>query len=277
MPEDMTPAADLVEIAPTRSWDRGGARPVLALHCSLAHAGAWSGLAERLHGITLTGFDQPGHGRAADWDGREDLHTLTTRIAIDLTESLGKGAPIDLMGHSFGGTVALRVALERPDLVRSLVLVEPVIFAAAHSVEHPAFKPFRARHLQVARALRDEGRAAAAALFHADWGTGEALADLPERQRNYIIDRIHFIAAQNAALLDDSAGLLAYLRLEALGVPVLLVEGAESPPIIDAVQEELARRLPQARRLIVPGAGHMVPITHPDIVARAVQAHLDEC
>jgi pimeloyl-ACP methyl ester carboxylesterase len=58
---------------------------------------------------------------------------------------------------------------------------------------------------------------------------------------------------------------------------VLLVEGAESPPIIDAVQEELARRLPQARRLIVPGAGHMVPITHPDIVARAVQAHLDEC
>lgn len=277
MPEDMTLAADVAELAPTRTWPQGGDRPVLALHCSLAHSGAWSGLAERLNGVTLTGFDQPGHGRAADWDGREDLHTVTTRTAIALAEQLGQGAPIDLIGHSFGGTVALRVALERPDLVRSLVLVEPVIFAAAHASEHPAYKPFRARHLLVAETLRAEGKAAAAALFHADWGTGEPLADLPDRQRNYIIDRISYIAAQNGALLDDSAGLLAYLRLEAVGVPVLLVEGADSPAIIDAVQEELARRLPQSRRLIVPGAGHMVPITHPDIVARAVQAHLDAC
>jgi lipase len=58
-------------------------------------------------------------------------------------------------------------------------------------------------------------------------------------------------------------------------VPVLLVEGADSPPVIDAVQAALAARLPQAARMIVPGAGHMVPITHPDLVARAVQAHLD--
>lgn len=276
MPEDMTPAADPAEIAPVRTWERGGDRAVLALHCSLAHAGAWSGLAERLQGIALTAFDQPGHGRASDWDGREDLHSLTTRTTILLAEHLGKAAPIDLLGHSFGATVALRVALERPDLVRSLVLVEPVLFAAAHAAEHPAYKPFCARHLQVTQALRDAGREAAAALFHADWGTGETFYDLPERQQRYIIDRIHLIAAQNDALLHDSAGLLAYLRLEALGVPVLLVEGAQSPPIIDAVQEELARRLPQARRLIVPGAGHMVPITHPDIVAHAVQAHLEE-
>ncbi|MES2144421.1 MAG: alpha/beta hydrolase, partial [Pseudomonadota bacterium] len=57
-------------------------------------------------------------------------------------------------------------------------------------------------------------------------------------------------------------------------VPVLLIEGADSPPVINAVHTELARRLAQATRLVVSGAGHMVPITHAQDVARAVQVHL---
>jgi len=61
---------------------------------------------------------------------------------------------------------------------------------------------------------------------------------------------------------------------EAVAVPVLLVEGADSPPIIAAVMAALERRLPQVVRLAVPGAGHMVPVTHPPVVARAVQANL---
>ena len=177
MPEDMTLDASAAELAPTRVWDRGGERPVLALHCSLAHSGAWSNLAERLSGVTITAFDQPSHGKAPDWDGREDLHTLTTRLAIDLAERVGQGAPIDMIGHSFGGTVALRIALERPDLVRSLVLVEPVIFAAAHAAEHPAYKPFREHHLEFARLVLQGYREKGAEVFHAAWGTGETLAD----------------------------------------------------------------------------------------------------
>ncbi|MEZ5796053.1 MAG: alpha/beta hydrolase [Paracoccaceae bacterium] len=271
MPEDLIAG----HLAPWRSWDRGAPRPVLALHCSLAHSGAWSGLAERLSGVTVTALDQPGHGRAAEWDRVEDLHALTTRIATHLAEMLSEAAgdgPIDLFGHSFGGTVCLRLALDRPDLVRSLMLVEPVIFAAARGT--PAFDAFRAGHEGVARAVADDP-ARGAALFHATWGTGEPLADLPERSRRYIIDRIHHIPAQNPVLVEDAAGLLRPGGLEAMDVPVLLVEGADSPPVIDAVQGVLAARLPRAQRLIVPGAGHMVPITHPDLVARAVQAHLD--
>lgn len=61
MPEDLQPVA-----APFRVWEKGGARPVVALHCSLAHAGAWSGLVDHLSGVTVTALDQPGHGRAAD-------------------------------------------------------------------------------------------------------------------------------------------------------------------------------------------------------------------
>lgn len=273
MPEDLQP----INLPPFRVWNRGGARPVLALHCSLAHSGAWGGLAEALHGVTITATDQLGHGRAQDWDGAADLHGEVTRSSIAMAESLGDGAAIDLIGHSFGGTVALRIALERPDLVRSLTLVEPVIFAAARAAGDPAYGPFRAEHLAFAGLVRSGLLVEAAATFHSIWGTAGKFADLPAKIQSYMIDRIHFIVAQNPVLLDDAAGLLRYMGLESLGISVLLIDGADSPPIINAVQSELLRRLPMAQRLAVPGAGHMVSITHAGAVAPVVQAHLDGC
>ena len=270
MAEDMA----AVEAHPYRVWHKGGVRPILALHCSLAHSGAWSGLVDHLSGVTVTALDQPGHGRAADWDRVSDLHGLSSRASIEMAESLGGGAPIDIIGHSFGATIGLRMALERPDLVRSLVLIEPPLFAAARAAGSDVFADFRAQHLAVATALADGQPEKAAAIFHAGWGNGTDFASLPERQRRYMADRIHIIAAQNPYLLEDEAGLLRYMGLESIGVAVLMVEGAASLPIVAAVQNELARRLPQVTRLVVAGAGHMVPITHPGEVASAVMAHL---
>lgn len=268
-------AEDLAAQAPPfRVWDKGGARPVLALHCSLAHSGAWSGLVDHLSGVTVTATDQPGHGRAPDWDGITDLHGLTTRQSVEMADILSNGAPIDLVGHSFGATIALRMALERPDLVRSMVLIEPPLFAAARASGSAAFVPFRAAHLAVAQALHDGRAQDAAAMFHGQWGNGTAFADLPARQQRYMVDRIHFVVSQNPVLLEDEAGLLRHLGLESMGIPVLMVEGASSPPIVKAVQDELGRRLPNVTRLAVPGAGHMVPITHPAAVAKSVLAHL---
>lgn len=266
MPDDQS------HLPPHRTWARGGPRPVLALHCSLAHSGAWTGLADRLTGITLNATDQPGHGRAADWDGISDLHRITTDASVAMAEDLGDGGPIDLMGHSFGGTVALRIALERPDLVRSLTLIEPVLFAAAQGT--PEYARFRTAHLGLAPLILAGDNLAAARMFHGHWGEGR-FDDLPPRTKAYFTDRIPLIAAQNPYLLDDSAQLLRPGGLESIAVPTLLIEGALSPEIVGAVHTMLACRLPNARRLSIPGAGHMVPITHPDWIAPDIQTHLN--
>ncbi len=270
MPEDLIAG----HLTPWRIWNRGGARPVLALHCSLAHSGAWTGLASLLSSVTVTALDQPSHGRSADWDQREDLHTLTTRISVAMAETIAEDNRVDLIGHSFGATVALRMALERPDLVRSLTLIEPVVFGAAKGSD--VYDRFRAGHLAFAELVLTGKRAEAAAVFHGVWGNGEAFADLPDKTSRYMLDRIHLIEAQNPVLLDDSAGMLRPGALEGVVAPVLLIDGADSPPIIDAVHRSLAGRLPNVQRLTVPGAGHMVPITHPDWIAAEIQAHLDQ-
>ncbi|MFN3643777.1 MAG: alpha/beta fold hydrolase [Gemmobacter sp.] len=245
-----------------------GPRPAVALHCSLAHGGAWGAVAERLgDALSVTLPDLPGHGRSGDWHpGGETLHDLTTRIA----RTLAAPGPVDLIGHSFGATVALRLAVETPALVRSLTLVEPVLFAAARGM--PAFDAFFAADAAFAGALAAGDTMAAAAAFHALWGNATPFAALPPAQRSYIAARIALIPTANATLIEDAAGILRPGGLESLSMPVALVEGAASPPVIAAIQTALAARLPAARRTIIPGAGHMAPITHPEAVADAVRA-----
>jgi lipase len=260
-----------VSLPSHRTYDRGGPRPVLALHCSLAHAAAWAGVAQGLQGVTLTAIDQPGHGRAPDWDGVSDIHRLYLDWAVQMAEALG--GPLDVIGHSYGGTVALRLAEERPELVRSLTLVEPSIFAAAEG--GPGFDDLIAR-LAPFHALLREGRdAEAATLFQTVWGDGSDFASQPEARRRYIIERIALITPKSAFLEQDGAGLLLPGRLEAIKVPVLILRGAESPPVVGEVSAALAARLSDVREVVVAGARHMVPITHPAETAAAVQALLE--
>ncbi len=240
---------------------------VLALHPSLAHGGAFAGFCLP----HLIAPDMIGHGQARDWDGQGDLHSLCTRDAIDVAAKMAAtSGPIDLIGHSFGGTVALRIALERPELLRSIVLIEPVLFAAARADQAPEYRQFIATH-QAFEAMMQKGDLhRAAAHFQSIWGDGRDFDAAPKSVQQYIMARLHLILAQTDALHNDSAGMMGYLRLEAMGLPVLLISGSDSPPIVGAITRALASRLPNMSQDIIPKARHMAPITHPKQVAEAM-------
>jgi lipase len=247
-------------------------RQVLALHPSLAHGGAFAALGAMLPDVALTAPDMMGHGRAAPWDGHSDLHSACTRDAIGWAEGLmrGGGGPIDIIGHSFGGTVALRLALERPELLRSMVLVEPVLFAAARADGAPEYRAYAAEHMLFETLMQTGDLDGAAAAFYALWGDGQAFGSLPAATRAYIRHRLPLVGAQTGALVGDSGGIMGYLRLESCPIPTLLLRGAQSPPIIAAIDRALAARLPNTRQHIVAGAAHMLPITHASATAAAI-------
>ena len=110
-----------------------GPRKVLAVHCTLAHSGAWRGVAAAMGSeVTFVTPDMLTHGRSPDWDKQGDFQTRNTQAIEPLLEE-----PMDVVGHSFGATVALRLALAHPDKVRSLTMIEPVFFAVA-AIDDPA-------------------------------------------------------------------------------------------------------------------------------------------
>ncbi len=255
-------------------WRRQGrgARSGLLLHCGLAHSGAWKGVMERLSDrLNMVAFDLPGHGQSGDWHGPGHIQDAAVAIARSfLEETSGR---VELIGHSFGATVLLRLAVEVPDRVSTLTLIEPPFYAAAEG--DPAMA--RQRELDeafVAAGMRGD-REAEARGFVEVWGSGEAWEEMAEEVRGYILDRVHLAGASGPSLNDDIAGILAPGRLERVTAPVLLVRGDRSPPAIPAVLAALARRLPDTRTVVVSGAGHMLPITHPDAVAKAIETHLD--
>lgn len=241
-----------------------GKRQAIAIHCTLAHSGAWRALGTALgNHLTLTAFDLPGHGKSDDWDDAQDLHALCTAAAF--RHMTGR---MDVIGHSFGATVALRMAVEQPRLVRSLTLIEPVFFAAAmrDAPDRAAAHESEASPYSVALAQGDTKLAAR--LFNRVWGDGTGWDDVPEKTRQYLADRMHIVPGQATAIIEDNAGILD--NLSRATMPCVLIQGAQTADIIDAIHASLAMRLPNAHRAFIKGAGHMSPITHPDDVAYEV-------
>jgi pimeloyl-ACP methyl ester carboxylesterase len=91
----------------------------------------------------------------------------------------------------------------------------------------------------------------------------------------YIRPRIPLLAESEKDLHDGRERALHLADIAGIAVPTLLIAGADSPAVIAAILAAIAAKLPQARRLIVPGAAHMLPITHPETVATAIRSFLD--
>lgn len=216
----------------------------------------------------MVAMDLPGHGRSPDWDRTRALHDQATEMARSVLPDQGW-----ILGHSLGATVALRLALEGAP-VAGLVLVEPVLFAAAREAGAPAYEEHVAAFRPMLEAFEAGDREGAVRRFVGMWGDGRPWEALPEDARTYQAERIGLVFADGPALEDDAAGLFARGRLEALDVPVLLLEGERSPAVVGAIQGRLAERLPRVRRVVVEGAGHMAPLTHPAEVARAIREHV---
>lgn len=250
----------------TRSFGKGP-EPALLLHCALAHSKIWTPLASCLSDrLSMTAPDMPGHGRSAPWDNRRDLHDQVTAIA---KACLGKGGHV--IGHSFGATVALRLAMEEPDKVRSLTLIEPVLFAAAKESDLRVFRRYLETSQGFGAALAQGDWAVAAADFIGIWGDGRPWDTLSEKEQSVFCTQMPFIHETEPCLIEDANGLLTEGRPESIRCPTRLIRGSETEPVIAAIHKTLECRIPQAIDVVVEGAGHMVPLSHPDKVAEVVE------
>ncbi len=254
--------------------ESGAGEPVIALHSSASSAAQWTAFHQDLrtsfHVLTP---DLCGYGDSDGWcgDGAISLKHEADRIAAIMDRMV---EPVHLVGHSYGGAVALRLAMEKPHRVRSLTLIEPVVFQVLRQGSETDRQLF-SEISGVAGAVSDavvSGNVAKGMARFVDYWSGPGTWRRLEAQRRAALMRLAPAVALNfwAACKDP----VRQADFKQLHTHTMILRGSRSPPPTQRIAEILAAQLPFARLETLGGAGHMAPLTHSAPINRLIRKHI---
>jgi 3-oxoadipate enol-lactonase len=188
------------------------------------------------------------------WDGFELPGDVRRHhLEDDLEDTVG-GEPVALVGSSYGGLVALDFAARRPDLVTALVLLDAPL--PDHDWSDPNF---------IAYAEEEER------LFEA--GDLDAVTEL---NLSYwapsIAGRLRPMTRRS---VEFDVPEIRTVDLSAARVPALVGVGEHDKPDFRAIAERLARELPDAELVVIPGAGHLPSIERPEATLAVVRPFVE--
>jgi 2-succinyl-6-hydroxy-2,4-cyclohexadiene-1-carboxylate synthase len=233
---------------------------VVLVHGFTQTSASWGPVAERLaRRFEVVRVDLPGHGGSG-------------AVEVRFAEAAGlvgaSGGPAAYVGYSLGGRLCLRLALDRPDLVRALILIggSPGVADAGERAER------RAADERLARRIERDGVAA----FLDDWLAGPLFATLPAEA-----------AGREQRLANTAEGLASALRrlgtgaqeplwdrLGQLRPPALLVAGERDPKFTGIAKQMAAAIGPAAQVALVEGAGHAAHLERPAATAALIEEFL---
>src|SRR3954469_1904428 len=247
---------------------------VIALHCSGASPREWLPLANALgpH-YALSAPMYYGSDEVGPWPGEYEFALADEAAHINaLLDSVS--GKVHLVGHSYGGGVALHIAATRPDWIASLTLYEPSAFHILNlaGAEYAAARGEIAitREIIGVAIARGDYRGAAAT-FVDYWGGAGAWKALRPSLQQAIVRWVPKALLDFHALVEEPMPLGAYTGLD---VPVLLLRGEHALLPSRVIVDTLAAQLPSASVQVIAGAGHMGPVTHCEAVATAIARHI---
>jgi pimeloyl-ACP methyl ester carboxylesterase len=244
---------------------------IICLHSSMSSARQWDGLMQRLqYTYRVTALDLHGYGKAPQWE-TGTVFSLDREVELMANLVSELDGPIHLVGHSYGGAVAIKAAQTYGKRISSLTLYEPVIFAALFSADSD-----RAASDEIILLIEDLqyhfrcGDLFQAAQRFIDYWSGTGTwASIPVEAKSGLSKKMPTVLGNFEAILSEPNALADLASIE---IPTLCLSGQESPRSVNAITDLLKRQLPQATARRFPGMGHMGPITHSEIV----NGHIEE-
>jgi pimeloyl-ACP methyl ester carboxylesterase len=248
-------------------------RRVVALHCSLGSGRQWGRLAEELGAdYQVIAPDISGYG-----DNRGPLSlpmTLAEEVAL-LGDHIGGEWDFHLVGHSYGGAIAFKIATQSPfaSRVRSLTMIEPVLptllqESGADRRLHDLFAEFaRGLYLDLWNGQLME----VIDKFTTFWNGSAPAEKLSAEARLRMIEHAEKLAFDFTAVLAEQNVTAAAC---AIRVPTLLFSGGLSPYLTQRIVGRLATAIPGAEARHLPAAGHMMPGTHARQINPQIARHI---
>lgn len=238
---------------------------------SFSTTAAWRGVADGLKPrFRIVTTSLLGYGRTEERRSESDV---AIGLEAETVESVLRraGAPAHLIGHSFGGVVALEVAFRRCVPLASLTLIEAnaceLLRQAGDLDLFTEVETFSSAFVQ---AYQSGERDAARRVI--DFWTGAGSFDrLPPKVRDYAVASTPANVLDWPSMYSFDRPISAYASLD---VPILVIRGTDSHPATRRVSEILARICPRASLAEIAGASHLMIATHPNEVARLLGDHV---
>lgn len=248
---------------------------VVCLHASASSSAQWRPLMDRLAGrFRVLAVDLYGSGKSPRWPDDRPL-SLADEVALLAPVLAAAGDRFHVVGHSYGGAVALEVALAEPGRIESLVLFEPVLFSVliAEDPTQSAAREITAVRDDTVAALERGNPHASGARFVDYWMGDGTWAAMPEPRREALATAMGNVKPEWDAAFREPPPLSAFAALE---VPVLCIAGSDSPASSRGVARLLTKTLPRVTAVEIEGVGHMGPVTHPDRVNALIERYLTD-
>lgn len=232
--------------------------PVVALHGTASSGSQWHGLADYLRGShrviapDLSGFSQ------------------SARSAVEAIID----EPVHIVGHLNGAALALEIAMARPELVRSLTLIEPTAFHLLRdgpASDRALFAELGGLAEGMKIALDAHDPAGGMSAYVDFWYGRGAWQRTSQGLRRTLASQLPRAGADLAASLVASWPIDACAQIQC---PTLVAMALESPTVSLRTAEIVAEMIPGARLTMIADAGHMAPLTDPHIVDPMISAHL---
>jgi pimeloyl-ACP methyl ester carboxylesterase len=260
---------------PEPFFREAGAGPgIVCMHSNASTSGQWRSLLDLLAPkFHVLAPDSYGSGKSPEWPS-DRVISLQDEVAFLEPVFAKAGAPLALVGHSYGAAVALIAALENPGCVRALALYEPTLFSLLDAEAPPPNEAdgIRGAVAAASTALDAGNEDAAAERFIDYWMGTSAWAQTPAQRKPPIAESVINVRRWAHALTTEPTRLAAFRGLD---VPVLYMVGKRTTPSARGVARLLVGALPRVELLEFDKLGHMGPITHPDTVNEAIWHFLE--
>lgn len=246
---------------------------VILIHSSVAGSGQWRGVQKELAtDFHLHTPDLIGYGENPGWQSakRQTLRDQAGRLA-DLLPA--DGARVSIVGHSFGGSVAMEFAALFRSRVDRLVLIEPNPFAILTPSDHP---DARAEIEKLRTCIKENGAAGdwhIAARTFADYWTGEGSWDaMPKARQDKFASTLQPNFHEWDAVTNDPHSAQDWAAR--LPKDTSLIWSADTVRSIRDIISVLSAACPEWRRFTLPHGGHMAALSRPIEMAQLVRQAL---